>query len=100
MRYRISHRADADIDEICDYIAQHNIRAADKVDLAIHQAVERLSEMPGLGHTRADVSDPRYRFWSVGNYVIAYRVEERTLVVVRVLHGARDFRAIFGKRSD
>jgi len=51
--------------------------------------------MPGMGHQRADVSNPRYRFWPVGNYVIAYRVERSTLIVVRVVYGARDFRKLF-----
>jgi plasmid stabilization system protein ParE len=35
-------------------------------------------------------------FWVVGNYVIAYRMERSTLMVVRVLHGARDFREQLG----
>jgi plasmid stabilization system protein ParE len=50
-------------------------------------------------HTRADVTDKRYLFWTVGNYVIAYRVEEE-LVVVRVFHGARDFRILFGSKQE
>jgi plasmid stabilization system protein ParE len=49
-----------------------------------------------MGHTRADVKDKRYRFWVAGSYVIAYRMEAHELVVVRVLHGARDFRRLFG----
>jgi plasmid stabilization system protein ParE len=43
------------------------------------------------------VEDKRYRFWVVGSYVIAYRVEETELLVVRVIHGARDFRRLFGR---
>jgi len=31
----------------------------------------------------------------VGNYVICYRLERETLIVVRVVHGARDFRRLF-----
>jgi plasmid stabilization system protein ParE len=46
-------------------------------------------------HRRADVSDPQYRFWSVGNYVIAYRIEGDEVIVIRVVHGARDFRKLF-----
>ncbi len=48
-----------------------------------------------MGHTRADVTDKRYLFWVVARHVIAYRVENQELVVVRVLHGARDFRRLF-----
>ena len=43
---------------------------------------------------RADVRDDRYRFKRVKSFVICYRVDESDLRVVRVLHGARDFRRI------
>ena len=98
MSYRISPRADRDIRSICDDIARDNVSAADKLDRRLHEAIERLGSMPGLGHGRADVRNPRYRFWSVGNYVVAYRMEGRVLVVVRVVHGARNFRKLFRGR--
>ena len=95
MNYRISKRADRDIEAICDYIARDNVTAADKLDQRLHEQIKRLSDTPALGHQRADVPDPRYRFWVVGNYVIAYRMQRSTLIVVRVVHGARDFRKLF-----
>jgi toxin ParE1/3/4 len=99
MRYRISRRAEADIEAICDYIAQDNPDAAERVDERIHDAIKLLAKLPGMGHTRPDVSDKRYRFWAVGNYVIAYRLEGKELLVVRVVHGARDFRKLFKPAS-
>ena len=67
MSYRISRRANADIEAICDYIAKDNPAAADSLDLRIHTTIEMLSQFPKLGHARQDVSDKRYRFWSVGS---------------------------------
>jgi len=95
MNYRISRKANSDIEQICDAIADDNPDAADRLDEKIHGAIERLAEFPGMGHTRADVDDKRFRFWVVGKYVIAYRVESDELLVVRVVHGARDFRKLF-----
>jgi len=95
MKYRISRQADKDIAGICDYIAQDNLKAADRLDSRIHETIKTLAQFPRMGHIRTDVSDPRYRFWSVGNYVIAYRIQRSQLVVVRVVHGARDFRSLF-----
>lgn len=95
MSYRISPRADADIDEIWTFIAQDDQRAADRVEQALHEAMEQLARMPGLGHRRSDASE-RYRFWRVGNYLIAYRLEKRVVHVVRVLHGARDIKRFLG----
>lgn len=93
-RLVFSARAQRDIWELWEYIAADNITAADKLCDKIKAAVELLGEMPGAGHTRPDVKDQRYRFWSVRPYVIVYRYTSRTLTVIRVLHGARDFRKL------
>lgn len=98
MPYRLSPQANMDIEAICDYMAESDPAAADRLEDRIHDALKLLAELPGMGHRRQDVSDPRYRFWSVGKYVIAYRHEEE-LIVVRVLHGAREFRKLFNDES-
>lgn len=51
-----------------------------------------------MGHVREDLVevDSALRFWPVYSYVIVYRAETDPLEVVRVLHGARDVRAILG----
>jgi len=95
MKYRISLKADMDIERICDYIAKDNPDAADRLDQQIHLAIQLVAKFPGIGHTRPDVKDKRYRFKAVGNCVIAYRVEKKEIVVIRVVHGARDFRKLF-----
>ena len=95
MTYRIARKADADIERICDSLAVHNPEAADRLDQQIHRAIQLVAKFPGLGHTRPDVQDKRYLFRAVGNYVIAYRLENKEVVVVRVIHGARDFRKLF-----
>jgi toxin ParE1/3/4 len=97
MNYRISRQANKDIERICEGIAENNPDAADRLDEQIHRAIQLLADFPGMGHTRADVKDRRYLFWTVGSYVIAYRVDQKGLVVVRVLHGARDFRRLFNQ---
>jgi plasmid stabilization system protein ParE len=86
MKYRISRRADADIERICKHIAKRNPETADRLDETIHRTIQSLAEFPGMGHRRSDVDDNRYLFWSVGNYVVAYRMEPNVLLVVRVVH--------------
>lgn len=99
MKRRISRRADMDIDSIYNRIATDNPEAADRFDERIHEAIKLLAKVPGLGHTRDDVQDKRYLFWVVGSYVIAFRIEKKELVVVRVVHGARDFGRLFKPRG-
>jgi toxin ParE1/3/4 len=91
----IRPRARLDILEIWHHIAADSIEAANKVELAIEKDIRGLAWMPGKGHTRAAVSIEGYRFWTVYSYVIAYRYDDKTLTVVRVIHGRRDFRRIF-----
>jgi len=99
MRYRISKRADRDLDEIWKYLAvRASQEIADRVDSDLHDAMKALAAMPGMGHRREEAWNTPYRFWKVYSYLIAYRVEGRTVIVVRVIHGARDLRKLFRKR--
>lgn len=98
MKFRISKLADKDLDRIWRWIARDSVSAANRVDNALHAAMTQLAFMPGMGHTRPEVQDSRYRFWKVYSYLIAYRLEGRTLFIVRVIHGARDLRELFRHR--
>ena len=71
------------------------IDVADRVLAEIYDNIQMLVDQPGMGHEREDVDDPRYRFWSVFKYVIAYRTDRKPLTISRVVHGARDFRKLF-----
>jgi toxin ParE1/3/4 len=85
--------AQRDLQEAWEYIASDNVTAADKLVDHIHRAIEMLAGMPGMGHERRDSPSPRYRFWTVRPYVIAYRYSSKRLTIIRLLHGARNFRA-------
>ena len=63
----------------------------------IRAALRLLAASPGIGHHRADVKDPRYRFWRVNRFVIAYFPDTDPLQVIRIVGGHRDFRKIFKK---
>lgn len=46
MRYRISCRADADIERICDHVAADNPDAADRLDERLHREIQLLAGPP------------------------------------------------------
>ena len=98
MTLRISRLADRDIEEIWKFIALDSPTAATKVEDDIHAAMKLLATQPLMGHQRRDIPDDRYRFWPVYSYVIAYRIEGGTLLVVRVVHGARNLRKVLGRQ--
>jgi toxin ParE1/3/4 len=95
----LSRAAFKDLAEIWHYIAADNLGAADRVRNELERATHSLANMPGMGHQREDVSDPTIRFWRVYSYLIAYRMEGETLYVLRIVHGARNFRDLFDQRS-
>jgi plasmid stabilization system protein ParE len=97
-RFILAAAARADLREISAYIRQDSSAAAQRVRDALCEAMRRLAEMPGMGHMREDLveGDSRLRFWPVYSYLIVYRTETDPLEIVRVLHSARDVRAILG----
>lgn len=59
---------------------------------------EPLRHHPELGPKR-DAIAPGLRAHFFQNYVIYYRITETTVVIVRILHGARDTARLFGEDS-
>jgi toxin ParE1/3/4 len=87
---RISAEAQRDLDEIWDYIAGDNWRAADALIDEVEERFRLLSEQPLLGQDRPDLA-PGLRFIPVGSYLIFYVPLSDGVEVVRVTHGARDY---------
>ncbi|MCP4376327.1 MAG: type II toxin-antitoxin system RelE/ParE family toxin [bacterium] len=83
-----------DMDEIWVYIAEDNVAAADGLIDEFHQATRTLADNPELGRSRQDLSDG-LRGLHVGNYMILYRPQGDGIIVIRVLHGARDLPEMF-----
>ena len=51
-----------DLVEIWKYLQPRSVDSAVRVIEEIESSIRKLVEMPGMGHTRSDVDDPRYRF--------------------------------------
>ena len=94
MRLLVSDQALDDMAGIVDYVRRDRPVAAERLNQRFWQEFDFLCELPTAGHMRADVRDDRYRFKRVKSFVICYRIDGTDLRVVRVLHGARDFRRV------
>jgi antitoxin ParD1/3/4/toxin ParE1/3/4 len=94
-RYVLTRRAERDLEEILDYVASESAQSAQIVLADIRAALERLAEMPGIGHQRKDVPDDRYRFWLANRFIIAYFPRTKPLQIVRIVGAKRDFRKLF-----
>ena len=94
MRLVIADKALQDLTGIIGYIRNDRPETANRIEERFWREFDSLCEMPGVGHRRTDVADDRYRFKRVKSFIICYRIDGSDLRVVRVLHGARDFRRI------
>lgn len=91
----LTPRAELDLVEIWDYIAQDNIDAADRVLDQLESAMQKLAKVPGMGHIREDLVDRRHRCWPVYSYLIVYRPDTTPLQIIRVVSGYRDIAGLF-----
>jgi toxin ParE1/3/4 len=81
-----------DLVEILRYLRQHSHQGARRVQLAIHNTFQLLAENPGIGENRDDFSKGIRSFpvEQYRHYLVFYRPLRDGIIVMRVLHGARD----------
>ena len=93
--YRLSSEARHDLLSIWAFIARDDVRVADRTVERIPQAFQSPARFPRLGHRRLDPQcDEPVLFWAVGSYVVVYNPAPKPIVIVRILHGARDLNAL------
>lgn len=71
----LTPRAEQDVRDIWDYMANDSIEAADRVLASLEKTMHRLAKNPGIGHLREELADRRHRFFPVYSYLIVYRFE-------------------------
>lgn len=84
-----SRKAREDLLSIWAYIAEDNIKAADKLLDDINENCSLLGKNPKLGQARPDIASAM-RYFPVKNYLILYQEHPKGIEIIRVLHGARD----------
>jgi plasmid stabilization system protein ParE len=99
-RYQFTPQAVDDLFEIWSYIARDSVGAANRVEVAVHNACAFLADGPLRGRTREEITPLPLRFWTVQafpNYIIVYDPQSDPLQIIRILHGSRDLLAILGE---
>jgi toxin ParE1/3/4 len=98
-RVRLTGRARADLDEIWLRVALDNPGAADRLIDRIVTRCQDLADHPQLGPARTEIA-PEARGLVIGDYLALYRVDGVNALIVRVVHGARQLKALFDLESD
>lgn len=86
MRIRWLARAVEDLAHLHAYIAQDNPEAAASETEKVVEAVKRLEDYPASGRPGRV---PGTRELVISRYIVAYRVKEQVIQILRVLHAAR-----------
>ena len=86
---RLTEQAEADLDELWEYIAADDPDAADRMADAVLESSRLQVRFPGMGQNRDDLR-LGVRCFVESPYVVYYRPIEDTIEVLRILQGARD----------
>ncbi|MDZ8236333.1 MAG: type II toxin-antitoxin system RelE/ParE family toxin [Nostoc sp. ChiQUE01a] len=93
-RFRISSQAAQDIENIWKYLAQNNLKAADRLFDTLRESFPKLAKFPQMGKQRPELG-AFLRSFPVKNYFIFYRPIDEGIEIVRILHGSQDVETIF-----
>ncbi len=97
--FKFSTFADADLDEIWDFISTDADDVADKFILILMEKFELLANHPLIGRASDDLR-PGVRGFPCKNYLIFYFPTDYGVEVYRVLHAARDVELIFTEEHE
>ena len=99
---QLTDDATRDVEEICDYIDQHDVPGrADYVLEQIEKAFSSLSEYPERGNYPTELLDigiREYREIFFRPYRIVYRVVENNVYVLLIADGRRDMQTLLQRR--
>lgn len=90
---RLLKIAEDDLYDIVSYIAVENKTASELIAARIEKALTQLAVIPYLGRipNEEELAQLGYRFIVIQNYLIFYTVKKHTVLVHRIIHGARDY---------
>lgn len=89
---RLLSIAEQDLLDIVEYVAAENLSAAHHIAERLEQGLQQLQQYPLLGKVPADPKLARmgYRVLIADDYLVFYKVRGKTVLVYRIIHGARD----------
>ena len=86
----ITASADADLEDIENYIAQDSPAVAKKFISRIFDKIDQLYEYPKSGKFVPEIKDSSIRELLINKYRIIYQIKNNsTIYIIRVVHGSR-----------
>lgn len=90
---RLLQVAEDDFNDIVTYIASENLATAEVIAAKIEKNLSYLCNHPFMGRvpTEEELARLGYRYLIVQDYLVFYTIEGQTILVHRIIHGARDY---------
>lgn len=95
MRVVLTHQAEQDLEEIGDYIAADSPARAVSFVRGMREHCAKISNSPLAYVARPELGEG-IRTCAHGRYLIVFQPSSEEVLIVRILHGARDLSALFG----
>ncbi len=91
-----------DMTGIRSFIAEDNPEAARKVAARLKEIIKSLEKMPNLGKPGRVFGTRELITPHLGKttYLVVYRVKNKRIEILRVLHGARDIDSLLGEEDE
>jgi toxin ParE1/3/4 len=93
-RATFTFEAESDVAQITQHIAQDNLNAATAWITELQSLCALLATHPAIGENLRSRRFGMVRRHAFGNYVIYYRPADEGVLVLRVIHGAREQRKL------
>ncbi|MGL5940032.1 MAG: type II toxin-antitoxin system RelE/ParE family toxin [Waterburya sp.] len=92
--YFFTDAAVKDLDDICEYMGQQNLKAASKLFDDIRKKCKLVANFPNMGKSYSKLS-VNLRGFVVEDYVVFYYPREDGIDIVRIVSGYRDLESLF-----
>ena len=90
MKIEWTEPAVMDLQSIRDYISRDSEYYAARFVEAVIEAVQILIKLPKIGRHVPELEDENIRELLLHNYRIIYRTESERILILAIIHGARD----------
>jgi toxin ParE1/3/4 len=88
-----------DVEDISAYVERDSPRYAKIVVDTIFKAAERVEMFPNIGRVVPEREDPAIREVLAYQYRIIYRLDDESVNIIAVVHGARDLQNALKDRN-
>ncbi|HLW63865.1 MAG TPA: type II toxin-antitoxin system RelE/ParE family toxin [Gemmataceae bacterium] len=94
-----TQRAEQDMEEILSYLEEHSPPAAERFAVAFNDRCRLLGQFPEMGRLRNELR-PGVRSVVIEKYVALYKVTESSVVILRIVFGARDLDSLLSSDDE